>query len=256
MDSRTLNFDGNTLAFLRDGAGPAVVIVHGVGGHKEDWQGVAAALAPSHTVYAIDMLGFGGSSRDATDLGMATQAKAIKALLDQEGIAVADLIGNSVGGWVAATFAASYPDRVCKLVLVDPAGFEAMFQGELPVNLFPDSVEQMEQLLTFVLHSEFAHSRHFAEQAFARFTASGEKSIVPRLSPGLFLSARLEVILPQIQASTLVIWGREDKLFPVALAPYITSLVPGATSVEIDQASHFPQVDQPEAFIAAVKQFL
>ena len=246
----------DTQAYLKIGSGPAVVIIHGVGGHKEDWRGVAEALAANHTVYAVDMLGFGGSSRSCKDLSIATQAAAIKALLQQESVASARLIGNSVGGWVAATFAATYPEMTAKLAIIDPAGFAAMFEGEPPVNLFPDDVGQMKQLLSFVIHSDFAHTDEFAAQAFAAFTASGEKNIVPVLWPGLFGSERLEAILPKVQTPALVIWGEEDKLFPVALCPYITSLTPGAASVVIEAASHFPQVDQPEELIRHLTAFI
>ncbi len=252
----THSIGGDTQAYFKTGSGPAIVVVHGVGGHKEDWRRVAEALADDHTVYAVDMLGFGGSSRDCKDLQISTQAAAIQALLAKDSIATAKLVGNSVGGWVAATFAANYPEMTEKLVIIDPAGFEAMFQGEPPVNLFPDDVAQMKKLLSYVIHSEFAHTDEFAAQAFAGFQASGEKSIVPVLWPGLFGSARLEAILPKVQAPTLVIWGKEDKLFPVALCPYLTSLTPGAKSVVIEDASHFPHVDQPAALIRQLDGFL
>jgi triacylglycerol lipase len=244
-----------------------LVIVHGVGGHKEDWLGVMAAPSPKRTVYAVDMLGFalfateleslrhsaltivgyrdsarhfgawvaGASSRDFADLSIPAQARAIKALLDRESVAQADLIGNSVSGWVSATFAATYPAMVRKLAVVDPAGFAKMFEGEPPVNLFPDDVDQMKKLLSFVLHSDFAHT-----DAFARFQASGEKTIVPRLYPALLSSPKLEDVMPKIKAPTLVVWGKEDRLFSVALAPYITGLVPGGQSKVIEKASHFP----------------
>jgi triacylglycerol lipase len=202
------------------------------------------------------MLGFGGSSRTCKDLKISTQAAAIKALLAKEGVKSTKLVGNSVGGWVTATFAATYPELTEKLVVIDPAGFEAMFQGEPPMNLFPDNVEQMKKLLSFVIHSDFAHTDEFAAKAFAGFTASGEKAIVPVLWPGLLESARLETVLPKIIAPTLVIWGKEDKLFPVALCPYLTSLTPGAKSVVIENASHFVQVDQPAAVISELKKFL
>jgi triacylglycerol lipase len=244
------------LAYLKAGQGPAVVIIHGVGGHKEDWQGVMKALAASHTVYALDMLGFGGSSRDAKELGMAAQARAVAALLDVEKIERADLVGNSVGGWVAATFAAQYPDRTRKLVVVDPAGFDAMFKGESPVNLFPDDVQQMKALLTHVLASDFAHTVAFAATAFADLQASGEKALPPRLMPALFGSERLEAVMPKIKSPTLVLWGEKDGLFPVALAPYVASLTPGAKSATIPDASHFPHVDNPQAFTAAVAAFI
>jgi pimeloyl-ACP methyl ester carboxylesterase len=255
-ESLSVQFGGSTFAYLKAGIGPALVIVHGVGGHKEDWQGVMAAFAPDYTVYAVDMLGFGSSSRDAKDLSIPAQAAAIKALLDQDKVTKVDLIGNSVGGWVTATFSANYPDMVSKLVVADPAGFEAMFKGEPPVNLFPNDVGQMKQLLQFVLHSDFAHTDEFAAKAFADFTASGEKAIEPKLFPALVASPKLEKVMPKIKAPTLVIWGKEDKLFPVALAPYITGLTPGATSSIIEKASHFPQIDQPEAFVSAVSAFL
>jgi pimeloyl-ACP methyl ester carboxylesterase len=254
--AETLKVGEDTLSYLTAGSGPALVIVHGVGGHKEDWVGVIAAFQDKRTVYAIDMLGFGGSSRDAKDMSMPMQANAIKALLEAKGVAKADIIGNSVGGWAAATFAATYPDMTDKLIVVDPAGFKAMFEGQPPVNLFPNNVDEMKKLLSFVLASDFAHTDDFAKQAFEKFQASGEKTIEARLGPNLFGSPKLEEVMPKIKAQSLVIWGKEDKLFPVALAPYITSLIPGATTVIIENASHFPQVDQLEAFNKAATGFL
>jgi triacylglycerol lipase len=247
---------GGTMVYLKSGSGPALVIVHGVGGHKEDWQGVMAALSGARTVYAVDMLGFGGSTRDAPDLTMAAQSAALLALMDAEGIAKADLLGNSVGGWVTATLAADHPDRVDRLILADVAGFKAMFEGEPPVNFFPGTLEEMQKLLSYVLYSDFAQTPEFAAQALAALQASGEPAIAGTLFAGLGASPRLEEVLPKITVPTLVIWGAEDKLFPVALAPYLTGLTPGATSVIIEKAGHFPQVDNPEAFIAAVKAFL
>ncbi len=254
--SLALEVGEDVLAYFRMGSGPALVIVHGVGGHKEDWTRAASALAGTRTVYAIDMLGFGASSREAKELGMAAQAKAIKELLDAGKIDRADLIGNSVGGWAAATFAASYPERVNKLVLVDPAGFRAMFEGAPPVNLFPDSIDEMKKLLSFVLFSGFAHTDEFAAQAFASFERSGEKSLVARLYPQLFASRKLEELLPEVKAPSLVVWGEEDKLFPAALAPYIAKLIPGAAARLVPRASHFPHIDNPDAFIEAVATFL
>jgi abhydrolase domain-containing protein 6 len=243
-------------AYLKQGTGPSLVIVHGVGGHKEDWQGLMAAMAATHTVYAVDMLGFGKSSRDAPDLTIPAQAAAIKALLDDEKIASTDLVGNSVGGWVTATFAATYPHATRRLIVIDPAGFADMFKGEPPVNLFPDNVEQMKKLLSYTLHSSFAHTDTFAQKAYEGFVASNEKSIEERLGPALYNSPRLEEVMPRIKAPTLVVWGAEDKLFPVALAPYITRLTPGAKSEVIAGASHFPQVDQPDRVRDVVQQFL
>ncbi len=254
--AQTLTTPSGKLAYLKSGSGPAIVIVHGVGGHKEDWVGVMDALSGARTVYAIDMIGFGGSDRDAPDLSMTAQADAILALLDAEKIGKADLLGNSVGGWATATFAAAHPDRVGRLVVADIAGFKAMFEGEPPVNFFPETQEEMEKLLKTVLYSDFAHTPEFAAKALAALDASGERSIVPRLFPGLVSSPKLEEVLPQITVPTLVVWGQEDKLFPVALGPYLTGLIPDATLVTVEKAGHFPQVDNFDGFMAAIKPFL
>ena len=256
MTTKTLAVGDKTLAYLQTGIGPAVVIIHGVGGHKEDWEGVAAALAASHTVYAIDMLGFGASSKTGDDLSMTVQTAAVKALLDAEGLAKADIVGNSVGGWVAATFAATYPDRVNRLILIDAAGFKAMFEGTPPVNFDPNDVAEMQALINITINSPVAQTPGLAEKALAAYIASGEKAISATWGKSLYVSTRLEDLLPKITAPTLVLWGADDKLFPSVLAGVLAGQISGARSQLILNAGHFPQIDAPEATTSAIADFL
>jgi triacylglycerol lipase len=252
----TLAIGEKTLAYLTAGEGPAVVIVHGVGGHKEDWAGVAVALAASRRVFAIDMLGFGGSSKTGEDLSMPVQAAAIAALLDGAGIEAADIVGNSVGGWVAATFAATHPQRVRRLILIDAAGFAAMFEGPPPVNFDPGTVEEMQALIEITINSDVARPPGLAERALDAYVASGEKAITETWGRSLFLSPRLETLFPDIKAPTLVLWGEGDKLFPSVLAGVFAGQIAGARAQLIPDAGHFPQIDQPEATTAAIVDFL
>jgi pimeloyl-ACP methyl ester carboxylesterase len=254
--AQVLTFGDQSLAYRVEGTGPAVVIVHGVGGHKEDWMGVSAALAGRHRVFTIDMLGFGESSKTADDLSMPVQARAIKALLDVNGIATADLVGNSVGGWVAATFASTYPSVVRRLVLIDAAGFRAMFEGTPPVNFDPGNVEEMQQLIDITVNSAVARTPGLAERALQAYIASGEKAIAATWGRSLFQSPRLEEVLPRIAAPTLVLWGADDRLFPSVLASVFAGQVAKASSQLIPSAGHFPQIDNPEATIAAIVGFL
>jgi triacylglycerol lipase len=232
------------------------MIIHGVGGHKEDWQGVAAALAATHKVYAIDMLGFGASSKTGDDLSMTVQASAVKALLDAEGLTSADIVGNSVGGWVAATFAATYPDSAHRLILIDAAGFKAMFEGTPPVNFDPNDAAEMQALINITINSPIAQTPGLADKAFAAYVASGEKAISATWGKSLYVSTRLEDLLPKINAPTLVLWGADDKLFPSVLAEVFAGQISGATSQLIPNAGHFPQIDAPEATTAAIASFL
>jgi len=256
MTDKTLAVGDKTLAYYELGQGPAVVIVHGVGGHKEDWRGVAEALAKTHHVLAIDMLGFGGSSKTGDDLSMPVQAAAILALLDAHKIQKASLVGNSVGGWVTATFAATHPDRVEKLVLIDAAGFKAMFEGAPPVNFDPGSVAEMDTLIRFVINSKVAETPGLADKAFAGYVSSGEKAIAATWGKSLFISPRLEDVFPKITAPTLVLWGADDKLFPSVLAGVFAGQIKGSTSRLIPDAGHFPQIDNPQATTEAIIGFL
>ncbi|MBC7941506.1 MAG: alpha/beta fold hydrolase [Chitinophagaceae bacterium] len=252
----TLQAAGQPLAYLKQGSGPAVVLVHGVGGHKEDWQATMAALARSRTAYAIDMIGFGGSGKSSQDITIRTQVEAVRALLDAEGVARASLLGNSVGGWVAATFASLYPARVDRLVLSDVAGFKAMFEGPSPVNFYPDSAADMHHLLSYLVVTPAMHTPEFAERALAELNASGDKQAAEVVFKGLFASPRLEEVLPGISAPTLVLWGAQDKLFPPALADMVSGGIRGSQKHLIEGAGHFPQIDNPAAFHKAVTEFL
>lgn len=254
--SRSIQANGQTLAYLKQGSGPAVVVVHGIGGHKEDWQATMAALASQRTVYAVDMIGFGGSSKSSPDITIRTQVEAVRALLDAEGVTRASLIGNSVGGWVTATFASVYPGRVDRLVLVDAAGFKAMFEGPSPVNFYPETTEEMRKLLSYVLVAPATQTLEFAERALAGLNASGDKQAAAAVFKGLFVSPRLEEVMPGISATTLVLWGAQDKLFPPVIADLVSAKIRGAKKMLIESAGHFPQLDNPAAFHKAVTEFL
>lgn len=246
----------HSLAYDQQGDGPAVVVIHGIGGHKEDWTGLAAVLAEKHRVYTIDLLGFGASSKTGETITIADQVAAIVALLDAEGVAKADVLGNSLGGWVAATLAADHPERVGQLVLVDAAGFKAMFEGEPPVNFYPINDVEMRNLLDHVRHDPAARTGVAVAEALAASMASEDVKAAAAVGKGMYMSERLEDVGHRIMVPTLVIWGAEDRLFPAGIADLVTAHIKGARKVLIPNASHFPQLDNPMAFNAAVVGFL
>jgi pimeloyl-ACP methyl ester carboxylesterase len=178
------------------------------------------------------------------------------ALLDFYKVSKASVVGNSVGGWVAASFAATYPDRLSKLILIDAAGFKAMFEREPPVNFDPNNADEMQKLIDFTINSTVAKSPGLAQRAFENYVASGEKAIAQTWGKSLFISARLEELFPKITAPTLVVWGADDRLFPSMLAEGFASQINGAQSKLISNAGHFPQIDQPEVTTAVIASFL
>lgn len=257
--SLNATINGQTVSYLKAGSGPALVIIHGLGGHKEDFAAVIKMLSAHYSVYAPDMLGFGGSSRTAPSIGPNAQAAMVKGLLDHENVKSAYIAGNSAGGWAAATFAQNYPTMVKKLALIDPAGLKVTLSGPPPVNFAPNSVGEMHALIAVTIASPFAQTPEFAEKALAGFKASGEAASLGKLfadfqAPGN-TDKVLDAILPNVKAPTLVVWGAKDGLFPVALADIVVAQVPTAKKVVIADASHFSQIDDPAALAKALSEF-
>jgi pimeloyl-ACP methyl ester carboxylesterase len=258
--SRSYEFDGHKVAYFVHGQGPSVVIVHGIGGRKEDFLPVIEALAPNFTLYAIDMVGFGESSKNSPTITIGLQVMAVQALLMQHGITKAHLIGNSLGAWVVAAFAAAHPGMVDRLVLIDAAGLKVTLSGPPPVNFAPDTVEDMHKLLVTVLDAPFAQTMEFAAQALAGFKAGGEAATLGKLFASFGAAGNqdrpLDEILPELTSPTLVAWGANDRLFPPALADVVAAGIKDTRKVLIPNASHFPQVDNPEALSAAIHAVL
>lgn len=261
MQSSSILASGESVAVLSTGNGPAVIIVHGLGGHKEDFTGVMERLAARGLrVYAFDMLGFGASSRTAPSVSITSQSEVIAALMASAGIARAHVVGNSLGGWVAATFAARHPALTASLTMIDAAGLKITLSGPPPVNFAPDTVAEMQALLRTVIASPFAHTDEFAAGALAAFKANGEAATLGRLFTGFAAPDNtdllLDDVLPKVTAPTLVVWGEQDGLFPVALADIVAGGVPGARKVTLPTASHFPQIDDPDGLAAAIGEFV
>jgi pimeloyl-ACP methyl ester carboxylesterase len=110
--------DGLSLHYFVEGRGPAVVLLHGLGGFALSWRHNIAALATRATVYAVDLPGFGRSAKPRTRYGLAYFARALHSFLDALGISQASLVGHSFGGAVAVTYALTHPTRVERLALL------------------------------------------------------------------------------------------------------------------------------------------
>src|ERR1041384_4041091 len=118
LELRGGEVDGLRLHSLVGGRGPSVVLIHGLGGFAEYWRHNAAALATRATVYALDLPGFGRSSKPHTRYPLAFFATAVRGFMDALGIGQAAIIGHSFGGAVAATYALTHPSRVERVALL------------------------------------------------------------------------------------------------------------------------------------------
>ena len=268
LEAKFLTVGGHRLRYVRAGSGPAVVLIHGFASSLYTWKDVIPLLAETHEVFALDLPGFGGSDRPG-DLSFEVLPAAVLGLMDELGVARAALVGNSMGGAVAAVVAAQWPDHVTALVLIDAAGFN-LDPGEAPamVRLATSALGALIARLPFKrlaversLREVFQDDAHVTDERVAEYMHGLQV-------PGAFASIRslrlsleerdtiVRERLPRIQAPTLVIWGREDRWIPVAHADLFVEAIPGARKVVLEECGHMPQVEMAVAVGKLLREFL
>src|SRR5688572_1287002 len=122
MRPQAITIDGNRVVYRIAGAGPLLLLVHGMAGSSETWKHVMPALAERCTVLAPDLLGQGQSDKPRGDYSLGAHANLLRDLLDALGHERATVIGQSLGGGVAMQFAYQFPERCERLVLVNSGG--------------------------------------------------------------------------------------------------------------------------------------
>ena len=244
---------------------PAVLLLHGFGSSLDTWEPWAQALSGKYRVIRFDLPGFGLTGADPTGDYSDTRAICIlNGLMDQFGLARASVIGNSLGGRLAWTFAAQYPARVSRLVLVSPDGFASPgFAYEKPPE-----VPLMMQALPYIAPRGMLRD-NFAV-AYARPAALREATVTRyrdmMLAPGVrrAMLARMgqtvlhdpAPILARIQAHVLLLWGEQDAMIPISNAADYLRDLPHATLVRLPDLGHVPFEEDPARSLPPVEQFL
>ena len=244
---------GQHIHYIEAGHGPAVILLHGLGGTKEHWDANFAALASKYHVFALDQLGFGHSDKPLLDYTIATWVDFLQGFMQSQNIPKATVVGNSMGGWIALDFAAAHPEMVDKLVLVDASGLA----GKIPVDLLnPSSIAAWRTLLASVFYDKKIVTDDVAKRAFTDRLRNNDGYTIERTLAGFARPQFEDKKLKAIHAPTLVVWGRNDALVSVEDAKKFGRGIPGARVVIIDQCGHVPQIEKPEEFNRALLEFL
>lgn len=241
---------------------PPIVLIHGFTFSLESWDGWAADLARDHRVIRYDLAGHGLSGPDPRGrYDMTTRVRQLGKLLDRLGIGHATIAGNSFGGLVAWNFAVARPHRVDRLILVDSAAYSINGVTEKPVPV-PDAMrgyllDPSPAAVAFSVRAIFAHPERLAPERLELM-----RKMIARNGPALI--AHLEQFtlpdpqgaLGRITAPTLILWGRADKLIPVAQASQLAAAIRGSKLIIYDDVGHAPQEEATAASIADVRTFL
>jgi pimeloyl-ACP methyl ester carboxylesterase len=260
-EGKTVTVFGQKINYVESGSGPTVVLLHGMGGNMTNWAFNAAALAEKFHVVALDQIGYGRSDKPLINYHVATYVDFLDKFLDELKIERASLVGNSLGGWIAAAYTLKHPNRVERLVLVDAAGFAPPkeFDMGVLVGLNPSTRDGMRQLMQTVVSNKalLANDAVIDAALTQRLTAGDGYTIQSILESVNRREDVLDGKLSAVKQPVLLVWGRDDGLTPLAReGQKFKQEIPQAQLVVFDNCGHVPMIEKPAEFNAAVLKFL
>ncbi len=250
---------GLKVAYERVGEGPPLVFVHGAAEDGRVWQPQVGALADEFTVVAWDEPGAGGSSDVPAGFGLADYADCLAAVVEALALGPAHVAGLSWGGTVVLELYRRHPGLVGSLILVDTY---AGWKGSLPEEEVRARVEHARRMLQAPAEAfDSTLPGLFAGDPPAEFVALLEQiaaAVRPEsLRTQLFVMAEADQrdLLPRIAVPTLLIWGELDARSPLSVARQFEQAIPDTKLVVIPGCGHVSNLEQPEQFNEAVREF-
>src|SRR5689334_2815388 len=259
------------ISTLTMGTGPDMLLLHGLGATKSSFFDTAAALSRNYRVHALDLPGFGGSSKPTVaPYGPAFAARAVIGTMDALDINRAHLVGNSMGGRVAIEVGLQRPDRVGGIALLSPAvafvrrdwhwlvRFARPELGMLPHSLGRHRIENtfwalfadrdlVDPVVGDVVVDEFERIYRSPGARLAFLTSA---RAIYLESPGRFYPR-----LATLQPPALFVWASHDRLIPEAFRHHVERWLPSAEQVVLEGCGHVPQVERPERTNGLLERF-
>jgi pimeloyl-ACP methyl ester carboxylesterase len=250
---------GLEIAYERAGEGPPLVFVHGAAVDSRMWQPQLAALADEFTVVAWDEPGAGRSTDVPADFALADYAGGLAAIIEALALGPAHVAGLSWGGTVALELYRHRPELVATLILVDSY---AGWKGSLPAEEVRARVEGVRQMVTAADHlfdptlpGLFAGDPPAEFVTLLQAMAADVRPESMRTALEVMAETDQRDLLPRIAVPTLLIWGELDARSPLRVARQFEKALPDAQLVVIPGAGHVSNLEQPERFNDAVREF-
>ena len=250
--------------------GAPVVLLHGFPTSSFLWRAVGAELAiEGRTAFAVDLLGYGESDRpfDA-DYGIAAQAEYVDRALTALRVARATVVGVDLGAAVALRLAATRPDRVDRLVLVNPIAFDAVPAGDVAALQRSTArfalrasrgILGAAALLTPVLEASVARGEHMPARLVARYLAPfvGPEGIghLLTLSRAIRADDLEDVDYTQIAAPALVVRGEADEFTEFEIAQRLVAAIPGSRLLRLPGTGRLVPEEDPDQLVDAILEF-
>jgi len=265
---------GRPMTYAAAGAGPVLLLVHGMGGGYENWREVIEPLARRHTVIAPDLPGHGASAPGNGDYSVGALAVGLRDLLLALGHERATLVGHSLGGGIAMQLAYQFPELAERLVLVSSGGLGPEVSLALRAVALPGSelwiavTARAAGWVGPVVGRGLAAARFRPSPATAE-VARGYASLSDSARRSAFLATLRSVINvggQRIDASdrlyltagipVLIVWGAGDPVIPASHGERAHASIIGSRLEIFDGVGHIPQLEAPDRFVAVLKRFL
>ena len=255
-----IDLDGHMTHYVEKGEGEPVILIHGFNYDCNMWAENMDALAEEFRVFAIDLWGFGYSTREPLDYGYPLYAEQVLKFMDSLDIQNTSLVGQSMGGGTAIMFCTQHRDRVNKLLLVDPAGmpnplplvgkvFKLPKVGEFFLGLKTDAVRK-KNLEDLWIHNKGFITGDYFDNVTRFQKVKGTTEALMAIIRKDFIDTLSEKIhdLSQMDVPILIIWGREDKAVPLHCGEEMCEILDNSRMEVIENAGHVPNYEQSETF--------
>ncbi len=268
---RWIEVDGAPVNYVEIGAGAPVVFIHGLGGCWQTWlENLPHFAAAGRRAIAMDLPGFGHSPMPEWEITMPAYARLVERFCEALSLQSATIVGNSMGGFVAAEVALDEPRWIDRLVLVSAAGIshatmrrEPVLAGARMLAAFNPIALHMSTrglrrpgIRQLSFSGVFRHPQRIRRELLYEFSASaiGTDGFVPAIASltGYDFLDRL----PSIAAPTLLIWGRDDLVVPASDAVGYSDRIPGCELQIFAETGHVPMAERPMRFNRVVSEFL
>lgn len=264
--------DGVRTRYRQAGAGePALLLIHGLGASLECWQQNLAILSKRRRTIALDVVWFGKTDKPARQITGEYFAQFIAGFMDAVGVRSAVLVGNSMGGMISVKTALTYPERIVGLVLVSSAGFGPELAWWLRLrSLLPVGKVAKPSMRTYRLAvQQLVYDpgvvtddlvRVFVEMATQPGAQDAHRRV---LRAGVDWRGMKRAALAEIGGSahairvpTLIVWGQQDRVVPVAHAHIARTTIPNSQMHIFDRCGHAPMIERADEFNALVSEFI
>jgi 4,5:9,10-diseco-3-hydroxy-5,9,17-trioxoandrosta-1(10),2-diene-4-oate hydrolase len=271
VEKHWVSLEGHQMHCLKAGAGPELILLHGLLGTASTWEPAMASLAAESTIYAVDAMGIGESDRvPGMDAGLEAQAERIVRFMDGAGIRAADFLATSHGGAVALMLAAKNPSRVRSLMLHAPANpfsrladplihFYLSGLGNWFAYRVPTLPAPMQALALGRMYGDPAQVREGSlEKYISSLRVPGTVTyVLSMLRTWLHDMGKLEAALEHLrQFPALLLWGDRDRAVDFQSLQQLGRCFEQPEFVVLSGAGHLPHEECPEIFARKVNSFL